>query len=330
TCAEGYSFDPALYANNNPGLLDFLNELKTEVLSQYDVMTVGETVEVTPEIAIQYVNEENGPINMVFHFQITNLKEKFTWQKFKKVQRAWIHTFSEQNGWNSQYLQNHDQPRCVSIYGDAENFRVVSAKMLATMLHTLPGTPYVYQGEEIGMTNTDFPSIDLFDDINAKFSYNELLLSGKSKEAALEELNRYSRDHARTPMQWSNEKGAGFTTGTPWLMINPNYKEINVEEAEKDPNSIFHYYQQLIQLRKEHKVFVYGDFTEYFQDSDSVYIYTRSFEEETIGVLLNLTGKEQEIVVPFAMGKKIIIGNYLHHKEGSTVTLHPYEAIVCL
>lgn len=328
TCAEGYTFDPALYANS-PGLVDFLSEMKQKVLNRYDLMTVGETVEVTPEIALRYVNETDGALNMVFHFQITGMRDHFSWKAYKEIQRNWIRELSEKGGWNSQYLQNHDQPRCVSVYGNDGAYRLESAKLLGTILHTLPGTPYVYQGEEIGMTNTPFTDIAQFNDINAHFDYDQMLKAGKSPAEALDNLNHYSRDHARTPMQWSDEAQAGFTTGKPWLMINPNYTQINVQAAMQDPNSVYHYYKKLIALRKEHSAMVYGNFEEYLPDSDKVYVYTRSDENETLLVMLNLTDAEQKLAVPVAGAKRVLLSNYEPQAayEGE-VTLRPYEAVI--
>ena len=328
TCAEGFSYDPELYANN-PGLTDFLGEMKEKVLKDYDVMTVGETVEVTPEIALRYVHETQGALNMVFHFQITGMRDHFSWKEYKKVQRSWIHELSSKGGWNSQFFQNHDQARCVSVYGNDKNFRCESAKMLATILHTLPGTPYVYQGEEIGMTNTPFTSIEQYNDINAKFDYSEMLLAGKTPAQALEHLNRYSRDHARTPMQWSAEEQAGFTTGEPWLMVNPNYRQINVEQAMQDPDSVYHYYKKLIALRKNHKAMVYGDFVEYLPDSETIYAYTRSTDEESLLVVINLTEKDQKIESPVQGSKTLLLGNYGECQDDEQeISLRPYEAVI--
>ncbi len=294
--AEGFSFDSDLYANN-PGLVDFFREMKTEVLSRYDVMTVGETARVTPEIALQYVGEPERLLSMIFHFQIVELRDQFTWGKFKAIQRKWVNALWGK-GWGSQYLQNHDQARCVSVYGDDGAYREQSAKMLATLLHTLPGTPYVYQGEELGMCNTPFTDISQFNDINAKFDYEEMVAQGKTPQEALAVLNRYSRDHARTPMQWDATPNAGFTTGKPWLMVNPNYPQINAARQMQDEDSVWNYYRALMALRKAHPVMVYGSWTEYEPQREDVYLYTRTLDSERWLVALNLTGAPTKVAVP--------------------------------
>ena len=326
---EGFSFDNELYANN-PGLVEFFREMKEEVLSRYDVMTVGETARVTPEYALQYVGEPERLLSMVFHFQIVDLRDNFTWGKFKALQRKWTNALWGK-GWASQFLQNHDQPRCVSVYGDDGKYREKSAKMLATLLHTLPGTPYVYQGEELGMCNTPFTDISQYNDINAKFDYDEMLAKGKSPEQALAVLNRYSRDHSRTPMQWDESANAGFTTGKPWLMVNPNYTQINAEKEMQDENSVWNYYRALLALRKEHPVMVYGEWTEYELEREDVYVYTRTLDDERWLVAVNLTGTPTQVTLPGAVNGtlKRVLGSEadLSLKDG-VLTLRPWEAVI--
>lgn len=326
---EGFSFDNDLYTNN-PGIVDFFRELKEEVLSHYEVMTVGETSRVTPEIALRYVGEPERLLSMIFHFQIVELRERFTWGKFKAIQREWVNSLWGR-GWASQYLQNHDQARCVSVYGDDGVYREQSAKMLATMLHTLPGTPYMYQGEELGMCNMPFTDIAQFNDINAKFDYAEMLAQGKKPIEALAVLNRYSRDHARTPMQWDDSCNAGFTDGMPWMMVNPNYTQINAVQQMQDKNSVWNYYRALIALRKVHPVMVYGAWTEYESEREDIYLYTRILEDERWLVALNLTGKAAKVTVSVAVPGILtrVLGNEsdMLYRNG-VLTLRPWEAVI--
>lgn len=327
TCAEGYSFDCELYANN-PGLCDFFREMDREVLRDYDVMTVGETARVTPEFALDYVGEPERLLSMVFHFQIVELRDGFTWPKFKAIQRMWADKLWGR-GWSSQFLQNHDQPRCVSVYGDDGAYRTQSAKLLGTMLHTLPGTPYVYQGEELGMANTPFTDISQYNDINAKFDYSELIAAGKTPQQALAVLNRYSRDHARTPMQWDASENAGFTSGTPWLMVNPDYVRVNAAAQESDPDSVLNYYRRLIALRKERPAMVYGEFTEYEAGRGDVYVYTRTLGDERLLVTLNLTGEPAEVRLPVEGVPAPLLCNYPDAPAADkTLTLRPWEAVI--
>ncbi|MGH4050130.1 MAG: alpha-glucosidase [Clostridium sp.] len=329
-CADGFSFDPKLYANN-AGLLEILQEMNKQTFSKYNTMTVGEAVEVTPKIALPYVDENNKCLNMIFHFEIVGMKENFTWSKYKRVQRNWIKGLGS-TGWNSNYMGNHDNPRSVSVYGNDKKYRVESAKMLATIIHTLPGTPYIYQGEEIGMTNAPFPSIQAFNDINAKFTYTELLKSGKTSKEALDYLNIYSRDHSRTPMQWDSSENAGFTKATPWLMINPNYTHINVSEAICDQNSIYYYYKNLISLRKNNSVLVYGDFHEYLCEREDVYMYMRTFNDVKWLVIVNLTDKQIDVEIPIKSEKSFeyLLSNYGHSGKCSSSVLKPYQADILL
>lgn len=325
TCAEGFSFDCELYANN-PGLTDFYREMKREVLDRYDLMTVGETARVTPSFARDYVGEPERLLDMVFHFETVELRDNFTWSAFKAIQRRWVEGLWGK-GWASQFLQNHDQPRCASVYGDGSP---ASAKMLGTLLHTLPGTPYVYQGEELGMTNVPFASIEQYNDINAKFDYRELLARGRTPAEALAVLNRYSRDHARTPMQWDDSPHGGFTDGTPWLMANPNYPQINAVRQERDPDSVLCYYRRLIALRKENPVMVYGDFAEYEPDREDLYLYTRTLEKERWLIALNLTDRPVEAAWPLEGPRQLVLGSCpTPDLAGPFLRLRPWEAIIC-
>ncbi|MCM3575067.1 alpha-glucosidase [Mesobacillus subterraneus] len=328
---------------NGPKIHDYLQEMHGEALADYNVMTVGEMPGVNVEQAKLYTDESRNEVNMVFQFEhvdldsgpggkwdlkplkLTDLKNNFTkWQ-----------TGLEEIGWNSLYLNNHDQPRMVSRFGNDQQYRIESAKMLATFLHMLKGTPYIYQGEEIGMTNVRFDSIDDYKDIETLNMYNEKVnQNGEDPAKVMESIYVKGRDNARTPFQWDNSEHGGFTAGTPWIQVNPNYTEINARQAVNDENSIYHYYRQLIQLRKEHPIIVHGRYDILVPEDESIYVYTRTLEFQKLLVLLNFTDKEQGFAVPDELqGKKneILISNYdAGEGYGSDVSLRPYEAIVYL
>lgn len=328
---------------NGPKIHDYLQEMHGEALADYNVMTVGEMPGVNVEQAKLYTDESRNEVNMVFQFEhvdldsgpggkwdlkplkLTDLKNNFTkWQ-----------TGLEEIGWNSLYLNNHDQPRMVSRFGNDQQYRIESAKMLATFLHMLKGTPYIYQGEEIGMTNVRFDSIDDYKDIETLNMYNEKVnQNGEDPAKVMESIYVKGRDNARTPFQWDNSEHGGFTAGTPWIQVNPNYTEINARQAVNDENSIYHYYRQLIQLRKEHPIIVHGRYDILVPEDESIYVYTRTLEFQKLLVLLNFTDKEQGFAVPVELqGKKneILISNYdAGEAYGSDVSLRPYEAIVYL
>jgi oligo-1,6-glucosidase len=331
------------YFMNGPKIHDYLQEMHREALAQYDVMTVGEMPGANVEEAKLYTDESRDELNMVFQFEhvdldsgpggkwdlkplkLTDLKNNFT-----KWQRG-----LEDIGWNSLYLNNHDQPRMVSRFGDDQEYRVESAKMLGTFLHMLKGTPYIYQGEEIGMTNVRFDSIEDYKDIETLNMYNEKVnQNGDDPAKVMESIYVKGRDNARTPFQWDDSKHGGFTTGTPWLQVNPNYTEINAKQAVKDESSIYHYYRKLIKLRKEHPVIVHGSYDILVPEDESIYVYTRTLESQKLLVLLNFTNKDQSFNVPADLqGKKneILISNYEANTEyGSIISLKPYEAIVYL
>ena len=239
-------------------------------------------------------------------------------------------------GWNSLYWNNHDQPRIVSRYGNDKEYRVESAKMLATVLHMMQGTPYIYQGEEIGMTNVRFDSIDDYRDIETHNMYKEKLEEeGWEESKIMESIYAKGRDNARTPMQWDDTENAGFTTGTPWIQVNPNYKEINVKNALADKNSIFYYYQKLIQLRKKHPIIVYGDYTLLDEDSEQIFAYLRSFEDKKLLVVSNWSNEEVTFTMPEESVFKpaeVLIANYkdVEKSPGKQLTLRPWEAVVYL
>lgn len=325
---------------NGPRIHEFMKEINKEVLSKYkDVMTVGEAAGVTIEEAKKYANSDESELSMVFHFEHMGVDageggkwdiKKWKLTDLKKILSKW-ETELHGKAWNSIYLSNHDQPRMVSRFG-SEKFREESSKMLFTMLLTMKGTPYIYQGEEIGMTNVKFPSIDDYRDIEVKNMWKEYVEHrGYSPEEFMKAVHYIARDNNRTPIQWDDSENAGFTTGTPWIGVNPNYKEINVKNALADKNSIFYYVKELIKLRHENPIAVYGDFKEYMEDSESLYVYERNFEGKTMLVILNFTGEEQNFEIPEKfknMNSKLYISNYENTDKFEKNTLRPYEAIV--
>jgi oligo-1,6-glucosidase len=258
------------------------------------------------------------------------------WQlaELKAIITRWQKDIAAGGGWNSQYLSNHDQPRPVSRFGDDKQYRVESAKLLGTFLHLLQGTPYVYEGEEIGMTNVAFPSIKDYRDIETLNKYREAVGSGKvPAELAMTIVHQRSRDNARTPMQWNSGPNAGFTSGTPWLKVNPNYREINVEAALADPDSILRYYQRLIRLRREHPVVVYGEYDILLPEHPQVWAFTRTLGEERLLVILNWSGVAAEFALPVEVettGQELLIANYPvgEGEDLRGLTLRPWEARV--
>lgn len=329
---------------HGPRLLEFLQEMKRQALSPYDTMTVGEAYAATTAQAVELTNPRTGPLNMVFHFEHMFLdadpdapggwsRKRWNLLDLKHVMTRWQKAL-EGNGWNSLYLSNHDQPRQVSRFGDDGQYRVESAKMLATFLHLMQGTPYIYQGEEIGMTNVAFPSIEDYRDIATRNRYRELIEEhGVGREAAMELVHRRSRDNARTPMQWNDSENAGFTAGTPWIGVNPNYRQINAEQALADPQSIFYYYQQLIRLRKTNPIIVHGRYDLILEDDEAIYAFTRTLESERLLVILNFTVSAPVFVLPDDLpvgDKDLLIANYPVDmaEDIRRLTLRPFEARV--
>lgn len=317
---------------------EYLKEMNREVLSKYPLMTVGETACVTVEEAKKYAGFQENELNMVFQFEHMDLDfgkygkwndqpPKLT--ELKKVLSKW-QTQLYGKAWNSLYWDNHDQPRVVSRFGNDGKYRVESAKMLATCLHMMQGTPYIYQGEELGMTNAGFTSISQYRDIESINAYEEMVESGIYDEEYMMKCLRYkSRDNARTPMQWSMEKNAGFSGAEPWIEVNPNYITINAEEQLGNQDSVFHYYQKLIRLRKKHPVIIEGKYQLLLPDSEELYVYMRIMEAEKMLVVCNFTDQEQAYAVPdeFA-GAGCLIGNYGSEERAGRVMLKPYEAFV--
>ena len=340
---SGYG-DYGPYAVNGPHVHEYLQEMNREVLSKYDLMTVGECSGVTIEEAKKYANQDGRELNMVFQFEHMDLDggESFKWNdrkinlvELKQVLSKW-QTELAGTAWNSLFWDNHDQPRSVSRLGDdsTREYREASAKMLALCLHMMQGTPYVYQGEELGMTNVPFETLEDFRDIESINAYHELTESGQvSPEDMMRFLRYKSRDNARTPMQWDDSENAGFTEGTPWIMVNPNYKEINAKEQLARPDSVFHFYQKLIRLRKEREIIPYGEYELLLPEDPDLYVYTRALGEHKLLVICNFRKEEKEFTLPegFDPGMgEILIGNYPDRELGETMTLKAYEALAIL
>ena len=328
-----------MFYMNGPKVHDYLHELYEDVFSKYDIMTVGETPGVTPEIAHKYVDEDRGELSMLFQFEHINTDIKGTrWQlrpwtvkEFKGLISKWQRAFDEK-GWNSVYLSNHDQPRSVSRYGNDDRYLKESAKMLCTMDMTLRGTPYVYQGEELGMTNVRFPSVSCYQDVESLGMAKDYASKGVSDHDILQLIYARGRDSARTPMQWDASLNAGFTTGTPWLALNPNYTWLNAESEMSDPDSVFSFYRSMIRFRKEHPVIVEGRFKEYFEDHDRLFAYLREGDDEDLFVMLNFSATEFVVIMPEELdvaAMKLEVSN-IGRKElgGNIITIYPYESFV--
>ena len=337
--SDGLHGDPSPFVQNGPRVHEYLQEMNQRVLSKYDLLTVGECPGVTVEEAQRYASDKGTELGMVFQFEHMGLDEgEFSKWSDRKIKLTDLkeNLTKWQNGldgkaWNSLYWCNHDQPRVLSRFGnDSKEYREVSAKMLGTCLHMMQGTPYVYQGEELGMTNVPFKSIDDFRDIESIRAYQESVESGIiDKEDMMRFLCYKSRDNARTPMQWNSGKNSGFTEGTPWIMVNPNYKEINAEEQVDRADSVFNYYKKLIELRHKEEVIVYGHYELLMPESEELYVYTRELENEKILVICNFTEKEVKYTLPeeFENGK-ILISNYDKMSADAEMELKPYEAMV--
>lgn len=329
------------YYINGPRVHEFLQEMHREVLSKYDIMTVGEACGVSVEEAQMYVGEDRNELNMIFQFDHVEASDgeygkwttdKYDFMLFKQMMNLWQEKLPDDT-WNSLYLCNHDQPRSVSRFGnDSEEYREISAKMLATCLHMMKGTPYVYQGEELGMTNAYFEDITQYRDIQSRQCYEEFIKKGVyTPEVMMECLKLRSRDNARTPMQWNAEKNAGFSDGNPWIEVNPNYKWINAEEQMKREDSVRSYYKKLIQLRKEHEIIVYGDYRSVDRDNEQVFAYERLLDAEKLLVVCNFTDKETEFTVPeeFDLNSAVcLISNTDRNEYMNKIQLKPYEAFV--
>ncbi len=333
---KGLYGDYSPYCVHGPKVHEYLREMNREVLSKYDLMTVGETSGVTPEQACFYAGFDTHELNMVFQFDHVDDHGKYgKWNdermpltKLKGILSKWQNELFGR-AWNSLFWDNHDQPRAVSRFGnDDPKWRVLSAKMLAACLHMMQGTPYIYQGEELGMTNYPFKGPEDFHDIESIHAYEEWCKSGiVSHEEFWPCITRLSRDNARTPMQWDDSSQGGFTTGTPWMPVNPNYREINARAALEDPDSVFYFYQKLIALRKSCPVIVHGEYRLLLPDSEELFVYERRLGDERLLTACNFTDRDVEFVMPKEFeGGKCLIANY--KEPGEAGRLRPYEAVV--
>ena len=325
-----------------PYLHPFLREMHRETLAGRDVMTVGESWSVRPETALDYCGRDRGELDMVFQFShVTQgwdpVHGKFwplPWdlRRLKRVFNDWQAALAE-DGWNSLFLSNHDLPRQVSVYGDDGEFRVRSAKMLATVLHLMKGTPYIYQGEEIGMTNVAFDRIEQFRDVETLGQYADWIATGVRAEDFIAGANANSRDNARTPMQWDGGPQAGFTEGTPWIEVNGNHPEINVAADRADPDGVFEHYRRLIALRREHPIVVWGRYEPIAEDDPAVFAYSRSRDGQTLLVVANFTDAPAPFDVPeqFRGAARTLVANVVARDSlDARIELAPFEAFAVL
>lgn len=333
---DGENGDGSPFFMNGPRVHEFLHEMNKEVLAHYDVLTVGEMPGASPEDAKRYTDPENEELNMIFtfeHMDIDSDGDKWNWTDLNLVDlkanfEKW-QTSLHGVGWNSLYWNNHDQPRIVSRFGDDGAYRVKSAKMLAIGLHMMQGTPYIYQGEELGMTNVNFATLEEYRDIELLNMYEEKKQQGWSHEDLMKAIYVKGRDNARTPMQWNGTENGGFTEGTPWIQVNPNYTEINAEAALEDDQSVFYFYKQLIRLRKEVDVITNGRFELLMKDDPQVFAYKRIDGEEDILVACNFSSEEvvlDEELYQQVSGKPVMITNEVDNSNRRV--LSPYEGIV--
>jgi alpha-glucosidase len=326
------SFDKHMNVN---GIQTYLEELKEETFSKYDIMTVGEANGVSIEEADLWVGEENGKFNMVFQFEHLDLwdseKKSLDLSRLKNVFTRWQKGL-EGKGWNALFIENHDKARIVSTWGNDKEYWRESATALASMYFLMQGTPFIYQGQEIGMTNVQFPSIDDYDDVAIKNLYEIRRENGVSHEEIMEFIWATSRDNSRTPMQWSSAPNAGFTTGQPWLGMNPNYSDINVEQQLNDHSSILHFYKKMIAMKKEHEVFTYGTYDLVLEDNEQIYAYTRTLDDQKAIVISNLSDEQASFEYDgFELdSSKLLLSNHEVEQHGAVTsfTLKPYETRV--
>lgn len=328
-----------MITGNGPKLHDYLQEMNKAALEGHDLLTVGETWGATPEIAKLYSNPKRKELSMVFQFEhigLDQIEGKEKWDvkpldllDLKKVLSKW-QTELEGEGWNSLFWNNHDLPRIVSRWGNDKEYRVESAKMLATLLHGMKGTPYIYQGEELGMTNVRFEDINEYNDIETLNMYKDRISKGYSHDEIMASIYAKGRDNARTPMQWDSTENAGFTTGNPWLAVNKNYKFINAEDCLQDKDSIFYHYKKLIDIRKHNDTIIYGDYKLLLPEDKNVFAYSRELNGDKIVVVCNFYNKEINLNFKEDFNNvEILLSNY---KDSSILMkdlkLRPYEAIM--
>tara|TARA_R110000868_G_scaffold15373_6_gene70035 strand:- start:9979 stop:11721 length:1743 start_codon:yes stop_codon:yes gene_type:complete len=329
---KGFEKNIIKYYGVGPHLHDYLQEMNKEVFSKYDIMTVAEGAGSTPEDALQFVDPDRKELNMAYHFESVDIGKHisdFGLEKYKAIFSRYDEAFKDK-GWLSIFLANHDQPRMVSKFGnETPEFRELSSKMLTTFIYTMRGTPYYYMGDEIGMTNIRFESINDYNDVDTRNKYTNLKNKGGDTLAFLEEQKQVSRENGRTPMQWDNTENSGFTTGMPWLKVNPNYNEINVKKQEQDPESILNYFRKTVQLRKNNLVLVYGKYSLLDKENPDVFAYLRELDGKRVLVLLNFTDKNTSYNLNLKLGKyEVLLNNYNDTTKIKNNTLRPYESLV--
>jgi oligo-1,6-glucosidase len=318
------------FYGRGPHLHEYIQEMNREVLSQYEVMTVSEGAGASPEEAILFVDPDRNELSMAYHLEgveIGKHLDEYGFVNYKKLYSRWDEGFKDK-GWLSIFLANHDQPRMVSKFGnDAPEFRELCSKMLSTFVITMRGTPYYFQGDELGMVNIRFDNIDDYNDIDTKNKYIALQNENGDLKAFLEEQKQASRENSRTPMQWNTTKNAGFSDGKPWLKVNPNYETINAEVQENDSNSVLNYFRKLVQLRKQEPTLVYGTYTLLDENNPKVYNYLRTFESRKIIVLLNFSLEKAGYNCGYNLEKStVLLNNY--STSNKTNELRPFEALV--
>jgi len=333
--------DGTPYFLNGPHLYEYLKEMGEEVLFDYDIMTVGETYKFGCENAVKFAKvDDQDLLNMVFHFELMSVdsqkdnkwvKKEINLMEIKEIYKKWNNKLYNK-AWNSIYLGNHDQPRIVSRFGDDQKYRKKSAKMLATMMMTMPGTPFIFQGEEIGMTNVAFQDIGKYRDVETINYYRLQTKKGRPKDEVMREIHRVSRDNARTPMQWNDQLNAGFSQSTPWIDLNPNYEEINVEKALKEDDSIFYYYQKLIEIRKNNLALIYGRYKTISEINEGVFSYKREYKNKQKLIIINFFAD----TINFSLSDEInlneyslLISNYGNNSySNNLIKLRPYESLI--
>lgn len=339
---DAYVYTKSYYAgaSNGPRVHEFLQEMNTEVLSHYDVMTVGETPNTNSQQALLYTDPTRKELDMVFHFDHMHLDYgkygKFSDVRYKMSDLRDTLTqwqLELEKGWNSLYWSNHDQPRAVTRFGDEGRYRVESSKMLGTLLHMMKGTPYIFQGEELGMKNVPFASIDDYQDIETKYFYEEMKKANEPEETINQIIYLKSRDNARTPMPWDGSETSGFSTGQPWIPLSPDNREINVADNLDDPHSVFYHYQKLITLRKEYPIIVNGDYQLINADDSDIYSYIRTDKNEKLLVVCSFTSNKVNFILPKNLTyktSKLLLSNYQHSKTElqSLIELQPFEALI--
>ncbi|MCP1188863.1 alpha-glucosidase [Priestia flexa] len=335
---EGLDYVPSFEGHmNRPGIQEHLSELKEETFAKYDIMTVGEANGVTWDDADEWVGAKNGKFDMIFQFEHMGLWDKGESEpldlvEFKTILTNWQKGLAQIGGWNALYLENHDHIRSINKFGSMK-YREESAKCLAALYFLMQGTPFIYQGQELGMTNVKFNSIEDYNDVGMVNYYRIQREKGQSHEEIMKVIWETGRDNSRTPMQWDRTKNAGFSTGTPWMKVNPNYVDINVEQQLSDEESILNFYKKLITLRKQHEVFVYGTYDLLLENHPAIYAYTRTLDDKKAIIICNVSSKEQEFKLPKEVKtneEELLIHNYQVATEETVqeFTLRPYETRV--